>query len=202
MDCDKEQDKNKIIQMKISNSTPSSVNKEVATVVTPDTEEEIDGGYDSEFSMSKESGDFLEDELNALDNDKESKNDMKALEQYKKTCDKKSKEVEQGKKRKKHANCLLKHDMRECDPEYDGHHSMSYYDDLWGGLSCIVPGCPHAGLSFGQLIKKKVKGFYCKLCENYGEWERCKHVVCNVCKVRQEDEEMGHSRRSKRTRRG
>ena len=63
MDCDKEQDKNKIIEMKISNSTPPSNNKEIATVVTPDTEEEIEGGYDSEFSMSKEAGDFLEDKL-------------------------------------------------------------------------------------------------------------------------------------------
>ena len=200
MDCDKEQDK--IIQMNISNGTPPSVNKDVATVITPVTDEEINGGYDSEFSISKESGDLLREELKALDKDKENANDMKALEEYKKTSDKKSKEVEQVKEKKRHANCLVSHDMRECDPEYDGHHSMEYYNDLWGGLSCIMPGCPHAGLSFGQMIKKKIKVFYCKLCENYGEWERCNHVICNVCKVRQEDQEMGNRRRSKRTRRG
>ena len=46
------------------------------------------------------------------------------------------------------------HDMRECDPAYDGHYSMSYYDNLWGKVTCVKVGCPNAGLSFGKLIKK------------------------------------------------
>ena len=47
--------------------------------------------------------------------------------------------------------------MRMCDPDYDGHHKMEYYDDLWGGLVCVKEKCSNKGLSVGQLIKKKIK---------------------------------------------
>ena len=95
--------------------------------------------------------------------------------------------------------CALGHDMRECDPVYDGHYAMSYYNDLWGGLTCIRADCPNAGLSFGEMIKKKVKVHYCKLCENYEGSKRCNHVICDLCKTKDEDS-MGGNRRSRRTR--
>ena len=63
--------------------------------------------------------------------------------------------------------CALGHDMRECDPVYDGHHAMSYYNNLWEGLTCVRADCPNTGLSFGEMLKKKVKVHYYKLCENY-----------------------------------
>ena len=47
--------------------------------------------------------------------------------------------------------------MRACDPAYDGHYKLSYYDNLWGKVTCVKVGCPNAGLSFGKLIKKKHK---------------------------------------------
>ena len=95
--------------------------------------------------------------------------------------------------------CKLGHDMRECDPVYDGHYAMSYYNDLWGGLTCIRADCPNAGLSFGEMIKKKVKVHYCKLCENYEGSKRCNHVICDLCKTKDEDS-MGGNRRSRRMR--
>ena len=95
--------------------------------------------------------------------------------------------------------CALGHDMRECDPTYDGHHAMSYYNDLWGGLTCVRADCPNAGLSFGEMIKKKVKVHYCKLCENYEGNNRCNHVICDLCKTKDE-EIMGGNCRSRRMR--
>ena len=95
--------------------------------------------------------------------------------------------------------CALGHDMRECDPAYDGHHAMSYYNDLWGGLTCVRADCPNAGLSFGEMIKKKVKVHYCKLCESYEGNNRCNHVICDLCKTKDE-EIMGGNCRSRRMR--
>ena len=107
-------------------------------------------------------------------------------------CNDKNKEVSEDK-------CALGHDMRECDPVYDGHYAMSYYNDLWGGLTCVRADCPYAGLSFGEMIKKKVKVHYCKLCENYEGHKRCNHVICDLCKTKDEDS-MGGNRRSRRMR--
>ena len=98
-----------------------------------------------------------------------------------------------------HEICKLGHDMRECDPSYDGHHAMTYYDDLWGGLTCIKADCPNAGRSFGEMIKMKIKVHYCKLCENYEGYNRCNHVICDLCKTKDE-ESMSGNRRSRRMR--
>ena len=95
--------------------------------------------------------------------------------------------------------CKLGHDIRVCDPDYDGHHAMSYYDDLWSGLSCIKAECSNSGLSFGELIKKKIKVHYCRFCQNYEGYNRCKYVICDVCKLKDE-ESIGGNRRSRRNR--
>ena len=96
---------------------------------------------------------------------------------------------------------LCNHKMVVCDPAYDGHHQMGYYDDLWAGLKWIKKNCKNKGLSFGQLIKKKIKVHYCKYSENYGGINRCNHVICDHCMEKEEQSEGGTgTRRSKRRR--
>lgn len=92
-----------------------------------------------------------------------------------------------------------KHDMRECDPAYDGHYNMSYYDNLWGKVTCIKAQCPNSGLTFGELIKKNIKVHYCKDCEEREGKHNCNHVICDVC-MQKEDAHDGTNRRSKRRR--
>ena len=92
-----------------------------------------------------------------------------------------------------------KHDMRECDPAYDGHYNMSYYDNLWGKVTCIKVDCPNTGLTFGELIKKNIKVHYCKDCEEREGKHNCNHVICDVC-MQKELGDDGTNRRSKRRR--
>ena len=49
-----------------------------------------------------------------------------------------------------------KHDMRSCDPAYDGHYPVSYFDNLCGNVTCVKSDCPNTGLTFGELIKKHI----------------------------------------------
>ena len=93
-----------------------------------------------------------------------------------------------------------KHDMRECDPAYDGHYNMSYYDNLWGKVTCIKTDCSNAGLTFGELIKRNIKVHYCKDCEEREGKHNCNHVICDVC-MEKELGKDGTNRRSKRRRR-
>lgn len=92
-----------------------------------------------------------------------------------------------------------KHDMRTCDPAYDGHYSISYFDNLCGKVTCVKSDCPNAGLTFGQLIKKHIKVHYCKECEEREGKHNCNHVICDAC-MEKELGNDGTSRRSKRRR--
>ena len=91
--------------------------------------------------------------------------------------------------------------MRMCDPDYDGHHKMEYYDDLWGGLVCVKEKCSNKGLSVYELVaKKKMRVHYCGNARNYEGEFRCSHMICDHCMQKESESKEGSRRRSKRRR--
>ena len=97
-------------------------------------------------------------------------------------------------------SCCEVHQIMVCDPEYDGHHKMEYYEDLWGGLVCVKEKCSNKGLSVGQLIKKKIKVHYCKHSQNYEGELRCLHMICDHCMQKESESKEGSRGRCKRRR--
>ena len=179
MDCDSNAKTSQVINFPMvgaDSATEQENNKNIEKHIFENNSGNEHDGYDE----------FMTD----FDNASKYINDL--MESDLEKCNTSKEEVELDK-------CKHGHDVRVCDPDYDGHHAMSYYDDLWSGLSCTKADCSNAGLSFGQLIKKKIKVHYCRFCQNYEGYNRCKHVICDVCKLK-EEESNGGNRRSKRHR--
>ena len=94
--------------------------------------------------------------------------------------------------------CANGHDVRLIDPSYNN-YSMDYYESLWGKITCVKHGCKNEGLTLGELMKKNIMVHVCKKCEIYEDTSNCSYMMCNTCKVMEEDG-SGRQRRSKRSR--
>ena len=136
-----------------------------------------DSDIDSIFSTNKEENDVLQKELQKLDEEKKDKeNGING-----------DKEV-----------CANGHDIRLIDPSYNN-YSMDYYKSLWGKITCVNLDCKNEGLTVGDLMKRNIMVHVCKKCEIYEGNAKCSYMMCNTCKVMEEDG-SGRQRRSKRTR--
>ena len=88
-----------------------------------------------------------------------------------------------------------------CEPAYDDHHPLSYYQSLWGNLTCIKDGCPNKGLSFGQIVKKQIKVHFCKGCKERDGKQTCNYVICDICMEKELEKEIGHGSKNRRSKR-
>ena len=95
--------------------------------------------------------------------------------------------------------CNGDHIMTVCDPAYDQHYTLTYFESLVGEVKCVKQNCPNQKFTFGQLVKKGIRMHYCSHCKKIEGKVRCDYVVCDVCKVMEEDSNSG-KRRSKRAR--
>ena len=94
--------------------------------------------------------------------------------------------------------CANGHDIRLCNPSYNN-YSMDYYQSLWGDITCVKVNCQNKGRTFGELMKKNIRVHVCKMCEIYDGVSKCSYMMCDHCKV-MEDDSGGGQRRSKRRR--
>ena len=149
--------------------------------------EEDDSDNDSSlFSQDEDKNNKLEEELEKLKQEKKDKENIGEKDINNESIDG-DKEV-----------CANGHDVRLIDPSYNN-YSMDYYKSLWGKITCVKLDCKNEGLTLGELMKRNIMVHVCKKCEIYEGNAKCSYMMCNTCKVMEEDG-SGRQRRSKRTR--
>ena len=151
-----------------------------------DADEDDDIDMDSLFSSNEDSNDLLQAELQELEQEKSDKENCADKDVNDESING-DKEV-----------CANGHDIRLIDPSYNN-YSMDYYQSLWGKITCVKLDCKNEGLTLGELMKRNITVHVCKRCEIYEGTAKCSYMMCNTCKVMEEDG-SGRQRRSKRTR--
>ena len=63
--------------------------------------------------------------------------------------------------------CNGDHIMCVCDPAYDQHYKLEYFESLVGQVKYTRQNCPNFKFTFGQLVKKGIRMHYCSHCKKY-----------------------------------